>query len=246
MGEQAFAELNELSDPIQLSRLSSLLRGAHGPISQVHISYPGVPEIEFGDKSGARWVVGPEGSDWQLVDSIGSQLVSSKESNAVYALADHLATGAVESLELREKGSDLLVNFADGCRLVVQGHDDETELPAWEVFTPGRRVVAVGPGPFWLQYHATVPEQDVPWLNREKSEAFRIGSGAQWRKPGRAIWAARRARRSRRAALLFATLLLLAAAVVVSFEENTAFALSNVLIFLGILTVVFAFWRDLF
>jgi hypothetical protein len=243
MSREPIAELNALADPSQQHRLKLRLKPAWGPISAVRISYPDVPEIEFGEKTDPRaWIVGPEASDWWLLDSTGEQILTSEMDDAAERLKTELAGGAVQSLGLSGALADLAVRLDDGRTLLIESKT-ATDLPAWKLFTPERRVLSAGPGPFWADYRSDIPTRLLPWRSEPRPPTAVIAESAEGREASRR-WRATGQKNHLPGLAIIATALLVGAAVAINLAPDTAIAISNVLVGVVLLVIVGAFLRS--
>lgn len=165
-----------VSASADLESLRSLLRGAAGPVVSARPTYGGEVELAFGPSSrdlfGAErpaWLLGTQASPWRLTDAGGEAILSSVHEEGPQRLAELVRSRVVRSVDLRQDGFDLGITFDDGSAFFLEAKTDLDaiaspfpEPPYWELFTPRQTVVAVGPGPGWIEYPVDLPEKQVP------------------------------------------------------------------------------------
>ncbi len=159
-----------------LDALRSLLRDAAGPVRFARTTFGGEIEVGFGDertdlfgRASPSWLIGTQASAWRLLLPDGAGSLSSADARSGERLGEQLLERRITELDLSANGLDLKIDFDDRSEMWVEAKANldalaspYAEPPYWELFTPRDTVVAVGPGPGWLEYPADVPENRVP------------------------------------------------------------------------------------
>ena len=118
----------------------SLHIGARIPYSQKSMS---------GKEKGA-WILGTRLTAWRL-DAPNETLATSVDAPEILRhKIQAIENTKITSLETRYPDLALAVKFNNGCKLILfPTVEDDSDLPYWEMFTPSRMVLKVGPGGIW-------------------------------------------------------------------------------------------------
>ena len=101
-------------------------------------------------KEKGSWILGTRGTAWKI-DNLSETLVTSEDEpetirQKISAIEDNIIT----ALETSYPELSLVVTFANGYKLrLFPSADEDFDLPHWELFTPYRTVLKVGPGAMW-------------------------------------------------------------------------------------------------
>lgn len=168
MSKKLVQEVTEATDLEQLREIISGVIGencwraslSYGDELSLHIGakIPYSQKSMSGKEKGA-WILGTRGTAWRL-DSPSETLVTSEDGpeilrQKVHAIKDtHIAAFKVNYPDLA-----LTVMFGNGCKLmVIPDAKDDSDLPYWELFTPYRMLLKVGPSAMWSYVRSDLPE----------------------------------------------------------------------------------------
>lgn len=106
-----------------------------------------------GKKKGS-WILGTRGTAWQLDQPSGNTVRQDTETDPIAMLrreVRQIEGSILQSLKIGYPMLGLSLNFSQGSQLTITPsiHDDEFELPYWELFTPDCQVLKVGPKTSW-------------------------------------------------------------------------------------------------
>jgi hypothetical protein len=111
-----------------------------------------------GQEKGA-WMLGTQGSAWNLSSS-SKTLASSEDTLArINQELYDIEGSTIVAFEIDYP--DLLPKIEvsnDRILTLILDSDDDFEIPYWELFTPYRKVLKVGPGTFWSYIRTDLPE----------------------------------------------------------------------------------------
>ena len=124
---------------------------SYGDELSLHIGarLPYLQKSMTGKEKGA-WILGTRGTAWKL-ESPSETLVTSEDEpetirQKIHAIEDNIIT----ALETSYPELSLIVTFGNGYKLrLFPSAGEDFDLPHWELFTPYRTVLQVGPGAVW-------------------------------------------------------------------------------------------------
>ncbi|MBI4641215.1 MAG: hypothetical protein HY731_11005 [Candidatus Tectomicrobia bacterium] len=110
-------------------------------------------------KEKGAWMVGTRGTAWRL-DSPSKTLATSEDDPEIVRQSIHHIEGTILTLfEISYPDLALRVTFNNGCTLILfPSAEDDSGLPYWELFTPYRMLLKVGPGARWSYIRSDLPE----------------------------------------------------------------------------------------
>lgn len=103
------------------------------------------------DKYKGTWILGTCGTAWQIDKPSGATITSSDRLDHLKQEIHQLESNVLRSLRIGYPVLNLVLNFSQGSLLTITPsvHDDEFDLPYWELFTPDHQVLKVGPKSSW-------------------------------------------------------------------------------------------------
>lgn len=107
-----------------------------------------------------EWVLGTRASPWQLAGPGGPITSAEGPPDAATAELDVLVGTKVAQARVSTSGFDLQVAFNNGLVFIVPVSGDDDDLASWELFTPARLVITIGPGRHWSLSRADSPADD--------------------------------------------------------------------------------------
>lgn len=111
-----------------------------------------------GKEKGA-WILGTRGTAWKLVSSSETLVTSEDESEIVRQKVHTIEDTTIAAFETSYPNLALTVTFGNGCSLIlIPDIEDNSDLPYWEMFTPYRMLLKVGPGAMWSYVRSDLPE----------------------------------------------------------------------------------------
>jgi hypothetical protein len=121
----------------------------------------GLPALA-GKKRG-EWRFGTRGTPWQLFTPDGLILSKQGSEDELESQAKVLEGRKVTGFSVSVPDSALTISFNGSYlfRVTPTAADDKYGLPYWELFMPGHRLIAAGPGPRWSSQPSNLPS-DLP------------------------------------------------------------------------------------
>jgi hypothetical protein len=118
----------------------SLHIGARVPYSQNSLA----------GKEKGEWILGTRGTPWRL-DCVSETLATSEDAPEIIRQKVYAIEGTtITKLETSYPELALTVTFDNECKLtLLPSSEDEIDLPYWEIFTPYRMILKIGPSAMW-------------------------------------------------------------------------------------------------
>jgi hypothetical protein len=126
-------------------------RVGHGGELQLHLgAHVPYTSPKMAGKTKGSWRFGTCGTRWEIQTPKGR--VAANEQNA-----KHFEETRVTGFKLT--GETLTITFSNKCRLrvVPAAEDDQCEVPYWELFAPGHKLITFGPAGKWSFRRSDVP-----------------------------------------------------------------------------------------
>lgn len=98
------------------------------------------------------WILGTRGTRWQVSNSIGAVVASSEEPDETCSSGACVLEGkTVTEAKVLEHSLGLLLVFGSELILAILpgGNDDDEDVAYWELFTPQKMLLEVGPRGKW-------------------------------------------------------------------------------------------------
>ena len=118
----------------------SLDIGAKVPYSQ---------KLMAGKEKGA-WMLGTRATVWELKGTSQTIVTSNDDPETARQKVKVIEGAVITAIETNYPELALTVTFSNGCQLILfPEHDEDSDLPYWEMFTPYHMILKVGPGAKW-------------------------------------------------------------------------------------------------
>lgn len=154
--------VHRVSSDADLNKPREITRGLLGePCWKAALSYGDELRLEIGarvpttkksmkgSEKGA-WMFGTRQSDWTIESQSGTLVTSHADSRPQREKLHQLEGTTIVGFEISYPSLIPTVSFSNGYTLtLLKQVDDDSELPYWELFTPYRMVLKVGPKDIW-------------------------------------------------------------------------------------------------
>ena len=145
--------------------LRAILAGLIGlPLLVARSSYGDELHLHFGERmpsSGTRhnsfrgqWVLGTRASPWYLMRGGGSQVSEAELCTQDLAVLHSLEGTEVIRASLSPDDLDLEIEFKNGALFKVPASSNSDDFASWEITTPYKSLVSMGPGRKWSESHS--------------------------------------------------------------------------------------------
>ncbi len=138
-----------------------MARRAYGDELRLHFGWP-VPYRSplLASLTHGEWVLGTRASPWQLAGPGGLVTEAECPPDVPAAELDVFAGAKVAQARVSSSDFGLRIAFDNGLVFIVPVNGDDDDLAAWELFTPGRLVITMGPGRRWSLSPADSPADE--------------------------------------------------------------------------------------
>lgn len=136
---------------------------SHGDELRFHIGerLPYSQPSMAGREKGA-WMLGTRESAWRIESQTGTLVSSEEDPRVLKQKLQHVEGTAIITFTIGYPDLSLTMNFSKPSALyalkVFPNTESEVDLPYWELFTPNRMLLKVGPGAVWAYISADHPE----------------------------------------------------------------------------------------
>lgn len=177
--------ISQLVKTMRFDQLYRLLQGLKGKKCwEAAFSYGGELHLHFGvrtaydnpnmaGKSKGAWILGTCGTPWHLVTSEGSVSSENHGEEDLEPRIKELEGATVTNVGLSLPDGAITIYFTNKRRLFVTpgARDRRYDVPYWELFMPGHRLVAFGPGSSWSSSRSNVAPQHQPRTSGRPGQA---------------------------------------------------------------------------
>ncbi len=109
-------------------------------------------------KEKGSWILGTRATEWRIESATFALTTSDEDSEIIRKKVQAIENTTITVFETNYPDLSLIVLFSNGCKLTLLPDPENFELPFWELFTPYRMFLKVGPDPIWSYINVDLPE----------------------------------------------------------------------------------------
>lgn len=154
--------VHKVTNPTDLKQLREITNGVIGELCwRASLSYGDELSLHIGaripysqksmtGKEKGAWILGTRATAWTIQLANETITTSEDDSDLLKQKVQVIKDTTITELETSYPELSLTVTFDNGCKLILLPNTQEDgDLPYWEMFTPERMILKVGPGAIW-------------------------------------------------------------------------------------------------
>jgi hypothetical protein len=162
--------LQKVEKPGDLDKLNEITKGILGEICwRISFSYGDELILDIGQHilyesknswaEEGSWILGTRGTAWRIEAADKILTTSDEPPGVILQKTQNIANSSIIAFETAYPELSLTVIFGTGHNLLIlpSTEDDEFNLSYWELFTPNKMILEVGPGALWTYKSAHEP-----------------------------------------------------------------------------------------